>query len=62
MLSLKDFLTISQAAQILGVAPMTLRRWDRAKKLKAYRHPINKYRLYRRHEIENLIKNLDKTV
>jgi DNA-binding transcriptional MerR regulator len=44
-------LTISQAATELAVTPATLRNWDRAGKLKAHRHPINGYRLYRAAEI-----------
>jgi excisionase family DNA binding protein len=44
-------LTISEAATELDVSPATLRNWDRAGKLKAHRHPINGYRLYRASEI-----------
>ncbi|MBI5244212.1 MAG: MerR family DNA-binding transcriptional regulator [Elusimicrobia bacterium] len=58
MPTFKDFLTVSQAARMLGVDPMTLRRWDRARKLLAKRHPFNNYRLYARREIEELMKNL----
>jgi excisionase family DNA binding protein len=49
-------LTISQAAIELGVTSATLRNWDRAGKLKAHRHPINGYRLYRSAEILALKK------
>ncbi len=34
-----DYLTIQQAAIFLGVAPNTLRNWERAKKIIAYRNP-----------------------
>ena len=37
---------IKEASEILGVNPETLRRWDRAGKFKAKRHPINGYRMY----------------
>lgn len=40
------FLTIKKAAQILGVAEVTLRRWDAAGKFVARRHPMSGYRLY----------------
>ena len=40
----KKYYTIKQAAKILGVAPLTLRNWDKKGKLKAYRHPANNYR------------------
>lgn len=39
-------LTIKQAADLLGVAEATLRRWDANGKFKARRHPLNNYRVY----------------
>jgi excisionase family DNA binding protein len=47
-----DYLTIKQAAMLLGVSPDTLRNWDRADRLKPIRHPINGYRLYRQVDLE----------
>lgn len=41
-------LTIKEAAMMLGVSEQTLRRWDKAGKLAAKRHPLNGYRLYPR--------------
>lgn len=58
MENIKDYLTIKQASEVLGVSPMTLRRWDSAGKLKSYRHPLNKYRLYKKEELENLLKGI----
>ena len=52
-----EYLTIGQAARFLGVVPATLRNWDMAGKLKSYRHPVNNYRLYKREELELLLKN-----
>jgi hypothetical protein len=40
------YLKISEAAQFLGVTPLTLRNWDKKGRLGAYRHPANNYRLY----------------
>ncbi|QDV89900.1 RecBCD enzyme subunit RecD [Phycisphaerae bacterium RAS2] len=37
---LNDFLTVSLAAEFLGVSPSTLRNWDRGGKLRAIRHPV----------------------
>jgi predicted site-specific integrase-resolvase len=48
-----SYLTIKQAAKILGVAPLTLRNWDKSGKFPARRHPMNNYRVYR---IEDLKK------
>ncbi len=49
-----DFLSVSEAAEKLGVCAETIRRWDNDGKLKANRHPINNYRTYAKEEIENL--------
>jgi MerR family transcriptional regulator, copper efflux regulator len=56
--NLKDFLNINEAAELMGVDKMTLRRWDNIGKLKAYRNPMNKYRLYKREELETLLKEI----
>ena len=51
-----DYLTVGEAAEQLGVSRSTLRNWDKANKLKPYRHPVNGYRLYRHQELEELLK------
>jgi DNA (cytosine-5)-methyltransferase 1 len=55
MVTFKDYLTIKEASLILGVCQATLRRWDRLGKLKAIRHPINGYRLYKKDSLSILI-------
>jgi excisionase family DNA binding protein len=54
--TLHDFLTVGEAAQVLGVCAATLRQWDRTGKLKSIRHPINQYRLYRKADLEALLQ------
>ena len=56
---LEEFLTINEAAEYLGVSPSTLRNWDRSEKLKAQRHPINGYRLYRRRALDQVFRSLE---
>jgi DNA-binding transcriptional MerR regulator len=53
---LREYLTVKAAAALLGVCPATLRNWDRAGKLRPSRHPINHYRLYRRAELEAVLR------
>jgi DNA-binding transcriptional MerR regulator len=45
---------VKEAAEILGVNPETLRRWDNKGKLKTKRHPMNQYRVYKLKEVLKL--------
>jgi excisionase family DNA binding protein len=56
--NLGGYLTVKAAAEFLGVCPSTLRNWDRAGKLRPHRHPMNGYRLYRRDELEALLRSV----
>jgi len=42
----KPVLLIAEAAEVLGVSQVTLRRWDASGRFPARRHPINGYRLF----------------
>jgi len=55
----KKYLTVKEVAKMLGVAPLTLRNWDKSGKLKAYRNPINNYRIYRPEEIELFLRKIE---
>ena len=52
---LSDYLQIKAAAALLGVAPNTLRNWDRTGKIQVYRHPVNNYRLYKKADLQRLL-------
>lgn len=56
MAKLSEYPAVGDAADLLGVSKDTLRRWDRAGKLKARRHPITGYRLYLRSELDALLR------
>jgi DNA-binding transcriptional MerR regulator len=53
---LDGYLRIQEAAEFLGVSPNTLRNWGRQEKVPEFRHPINNYRLYRRSDLEALLR------
>lgn len=53
-------MTVSEAAALLGVSEMTLRRWDNSGKFKAKRHPVNDYRLYKRADLMRLKKTIER--
>src|SRR3954462_14239930 len=54
-----DVLSISEAADYLGVSSATLRNWDRSGKLKPRRHPQNGYRIYLHEDLEALLRSAD---
>jgi excisionase family DNA binding protein len=56
VVKLRDYLRISDAADYLGVSPNTLRNWERAGKIVAHRHPVNRYRLFRREDLDALLR------
>ena len=58
MRTIQDYLTIHEAAEVLGVSTSALRAWDRAGKLTAIRNPMNGYRLYRREDLEAFLVQL----
>lgn len=53
-----QYITIKQASSILGVSPLTLRNWDKNGKLKALRHPMNNYRVYKIEDIEAVMEEI----
>ncbi len=58
----KDFFRVKQVAELLGVAPNTVRAWGASGKLIEYRHPANNYRLYKKKDLMVLLKKLEKPV
>ena len=53
------FLTIKEAATLLGVSPLTLRNWDRSGKLPTARHPMSNYRIYKAEDLEKLMRDIE---
>ncbi len=53
------FVTIKQAAKILGVSTLTLRNWDNSGKFPAGRHPISNYRVYKTKDLEDLMIEME---
>lgn len=53
------FMTIKEAAEFLGVTPLTLRNWDKNGKLPTTRHPMSNYRIYKTEDLERLVNGID---
>lgn len=58
MNNLQDYMLINEAARFLGVSAGTLRNWERGGKIKTHRHPVNGYRLYKKKDLEALLKQV----
>ena len=55
---LDGFLRIKEAAEYLGVSANTLRNWGHGGKITEHRHPMNNYRLYRKADLDRILKQL----
>lgn len=51
---MKEYLSLSEASELIGKSKETLRRWDREGKLSAVREPMSNYRVYKRIQVETL--------
>lgn len=58
MLEREGFVTVKEAARLLDVVPNTVRAWGAAGRITEYRHPVNNYRLYKRNELEDVLRKL----
>lgn len=55
----KQYVTIKEAAYILGVSALTLRNWDKNGKFPAQRHPMNNYRVYKTEDLLRIIEDIE---
>ena len=62
MLRSEGYVRVKEAAELLGVSPNTVRAWGAVAKIPEYRHPVNKYRLYKRQELERILRKLERSV
>lgn len=51
-----------KTAEILGVAQNTLRKWAKAGMITMHRNPANGYRLFRRADLEDFLKSIERPV
>jgi DNA (cytosine-5)-methyltransferase 1 len=54
-----NYIKIKEAARMLGVSALTLRNWDKSGRLRALRHPMNNYRVYRLEDIEAVMGEIE---
>lgn len=58
MEKLSDYMRVAEAADYLGVSPNTLRNWVNAGKIAAVRHPVNDYRLFKKEDLDSVLKKV----
>src|SRR5690606_23758442 len=51
---MSEYLSLSEASELIGKSKETLRRWDREGKLSAIREPVSNYRVYRKTDVQTL--------
>ncbi|MCX7927144.1 MAG: MerR family DNA-binding transcriptional regulator [Candidatus Omnitrophica bacterium] len=57
--SVKEILTISEAAKLLGVLPLTLRNWEKKGLLRPFR-TLGGHRRFRKTDLEQIINSVKK--
>lgn len=58
-MKINEYITIGEAAELMGVTKNTLKNWEAAGKIRSFRNKMNGYRLYKEQE---LIKFRDSVV
>ncbi|MCU0717127.1 MAG: helix-turn-helix domain-containing protein [Pirellula sp.] len=62
MTKLSEYLHTAEAAEFLGVHHNTIRKWAARGDLPMHRNPVNGYRLFKRADLEKLLKKAAKPV
>ena len=57
----EGYVRVKEVAKILGVSPNTVRAWGADEKITEHRHPVNNYRLYKRAELEKLLRKVERS-
>lgn len=58
MKKISEYMRVKEAAEFMGVTSNTLRNWEAAKKIQVHRNPLNRYRLYKKEDLEKLLDGI----
>jgi excisionase family DNA binding protein len=61
MTKLSEYVKTAEAAEILGVAQNTIRKWAENGTLPVRRNPANGYRLFKRSDLNAFLRNVEKS-
>lgn len=56
---LTEYVMTAEAAEILGVAQNTLRKWAKRGDIPMHRNPANGYRLFKRSDLEKFLRQVE---
>ena len=59
LMKVDDYMTIGESAKFLGVSSNTLRNWEKSRKLIPGRSLYSGYRLYRKKDLERVLKEIN---
>lgn len=62
MTKLTEYVKTAEAADLLGVAQNTLRKWAERGDIPMHRIPANGYRLFKRSDLEKFLKRVERPV
>lgn len=62
MTKLSEYVKTAEAAEILGVAQNTLRKWAEQGKIPMHRNPANGYRLFKRSDLDAFLRETARPV
>jgi excisionase family DNA binding protein len=62
MTKLTEYLHTAAAAEYLGVAQNTIRKWAARGDTPIHRNPANGYRLFKRSDLERFLRRIDRPV
>jgi excisionase family DNA binding protein len=62
MPKLSQYLQTAAAAEYIGVAQNTLRKWAARGDIPMHRNPANGYRLFRREDLDKFLKQVAKKI
>ncbi len=62
MLRAEGYVCVKEAAAMLGVSPNTVRAWGAAGKIPECRHPANRYRMYKRADLEQVNQEVERSI
>lgn len=56
---MKDLLEVKEASEALGVSKQTIKNWEKKGFISSTRHPVSRYRLYKRHDLQALLDKIN---